>query len=91
MVDLIDGLGLGPREPDNVAEAGNRGGGMSSCLGGWGGGSSRAVLALAIFEELRFQLRLSFRRREDPDDGVSGSVGLDGFVRVSSLEVRVAV
>lgn len=40
---------------------------------------------MLFFEVLLFQPRLSFRRREVPEDGVEGSSGLDALVGVSFL------
>lgn len=85
---VVDGLGLVPREPLQVAEAGNRGGGMSPCFVGCGAGSSVFCGGLrdrlgwdpwpAAFDEARRQpLMLSLRRRDAPDEGVSGSVDVE--------------
>jgi hypothetical protein len=61
---------------------------MPSCFGGWGAYSaSRSVAACEMlrlfFEPDLFQLRLSFRRNEDAEDGVGGSSGLEVPVGVS--------
>lgn len=78
------GLELEPSEPLQVADAGNLGGGISLCLGGCGACSVfETVLCgcgafeawVAALEEARRQpLKLSFLLRDDPDEGVSGSV-----------------
>ena len=91
VVDLTLGLGLGTLwllEVLIVADAGRRGGGMLSCFGGCGGYSDSLSLAacdalMLLFEVLLFQPRLSFRRREVPEDGVEGSSVLDALVGVS--------
>jgi hypothetical protein len=77
-VDLTEGLGLGTTGPIQVADAGSFGGGMLSCFCVCVGYSGpRSVAAYEVFDELLLQLRLSFRRSEDADEGVSGSAGLD--------------
>ena len=61
-----------------MADAGSFGGGMLSCFGGGGAYSeSRSFAAWEMlrlfFEVFLFQLRLSFRRIEELEDGVVGS------------------
>ena len=87
-MDFTEGLGLGTVKLFIVADAGNFGGGMLSCFGGCGAYSeSRSLAAWEIlrlfFEAFLFQLRLSFRRNEDVEDGVVGSSGLEISVGVS--------
>lgn len=87
-VRLVVGVGLKPIAPLQVADAGNRGGGISPCFGGCGAGSSAfwaIFLACAVcegweaaLEDARRQpLKLSFRLNEELEDGVSGSVEVD--------------
>jgi hypothetical protein len=85
---LIDGLGLGTVAVLKlfiVAEAGSLGGGMLSCFGGCGGYSeSRSFAAcerlMLFFEVVLFHPKLSFLRREEVEEGVVGSSGLDNWV-----------
>jgi hypothetical protein len=87
-VRLLAGVGLVPIAPLHVADAGNRGGGMSPCRGGCGAGSSAfwGTLRACWFCEgceaafdgaLRQPLKLSLRLSDEPEDGVSGSVDVD--------------
>ena len=80
--------GLAPVAPLQVADAGNRGGGISPCLGGGGAGSSVFCGIFrtggfcegcdAALEGARRQpLKLNFRLREEPEEGVSGSVEVE--------------
>ena len=62
------GLGLGSSGPFQVAEAGSLGGGMSSCLGGFGGRSASLSAAVCAFEVLRLRVKLNLRRRELPKE-----------------------
>ena len=84
----FEGVGLDPIDPLHVAEAGNLGGGMSLCFGGWGPCSSLFCEGLrdweacetwdaALDEARRQPPRLSFRLSDDPDEGVSGSVDVE--------------
>lgn len=79
-LDFVDGVGLGPLLVEatlfKVAEMGILGGGMESCLTLLWSALSLSWLML-FFEALRFQDKLSFRRRELMDDGVGGSSGLE--------------
>jgi hypothetical protein len=61
---------------------------MLSCFGGGGAYSDPRSFAacemlLLLLEVLRFQPRLSFRRKDDADEGVVGSSGLEISVGVS--------
>lgn len=87
-VRFVAGVGLVPIAPLHVADAGNRGGGISPCLGGCGPDSSGFEGAFracgfcagwdAAFEDARRQpLKLSLRLSEEPEDGVSGSVEVE--------------
>jgi hypothetical protein len=89
-VRFLDGVGLVPVVPLQVADAGNRGGGISPRLGGcgWDVGSSTFWAGFrgcgfcdgcdAAFDDARLQpLMLSLRRRDEPEDGVSGSVEVE--------------
>ena len=105
-VRLVAGLGVELTAPLQVADAGNRGGGIPACLvdcccccccccgcccccccccglasSAFGPGfRTWAVCAGcdAAFDDARLQpLKLSLRRREEPDDGVSGSVEVE--------------
>lgn len=65
-----------------VADAGSFGGGIFSCFGGCGAYSKSRSLAaceilILLFDVFLFQLRLSFRRIEVPEDGVASSSGLE--------------
>lgn len=68
------GLGLGKNGPLHVADAGNLGGGIWSCFGGFGGSS--ASLSAGVLDELRLRVRLNLRRKLFPNDGVVAPVGL---------------
>ena len=68
---------MGKKGPLQVAEAGNLGGGMSSCLGGCGGYSAFRSAKAWVLEELLLRLQLNLRRKEVPNDGVSVSTGLE--------------
>lgn len=87
----LDGVGLVPMDPLHVADAGSFGGGMSQCFGGWGGCSSVfcgglrdwvacEMCCAALEEARRHPPRLSFRLKDDPDVGVSGSVEVESVV-----------
>lgn len=87
-VRLAVGVGLFPSPLVHVADAGSRGGGMSPCLEGCAAGSSGFCIGLracgfcdacvaALEGALRQPLKLSLRRNEEPDDGVSGSVEVE--------------
>jgi hypothetical protein len=81
-VRLLAGVGLVPMAPLQVADAGNRGGSISPCLGGCGSGVGSGfrvcVLCVAAFDDARLQpLKLSLRLKDEPEDGVSGSVEVD--------------
>ena len=87
----LEGVGLVPIDPLHVADAGSLGGGMSLCFGGWGGCSSvfcgglrdweACEMCCAALDEARRQPpRLSFRLKDDPDEGVSGSVEVESEV-----------
>jgi hypothetical protein len=83
-------VGLVPIAPLQVADAGKRGGGIPPCLdtcdcgcdvgssGFWGAflvGCGGCEACVAAFDDARLQPpKLSLRLREEPDDGVSGSV-----------------
>jgi hypothetical protein len=61
---------------------------MLSCFGGAGGYSELLSFAawevlLLPLEVVRFQPRLNFRRKDDPEEGVAGSSGLEISVGVS--------
>jgi hypothetical protein len=84
------GVGLVPSPLVHVADAGNRGGGMSLCFEACGcAGESSALwgalracefweACVAALDGARRQpLRLSLRLSEEPDDGVSGSVDVE--------------
>lgn len=86
-VRFATGVGLVPIAPLQVADAGRRGGGISPCLAGCEpdsvgfSGAFRVggcVACDAAFDGARRQpLRLSLRRREEPEEGVSGSVEVE--------------
>lgn len=77
-VDLTDGLGLVTVLLIR-AEAGIFGGGMLSCFGGCGGWSPAELLLLLLLllDVFLFQLKLSFRRNDVPEEGVMGFSGLE--------------
>jgi len=61
---------------------------MSSCLGGFGGGSASLSAAVCAFELLRFRVKLSFRRIELPIEWVLGSTELPvSMCEASSFDV----
>jgi hypothetical protein len=69
---------------------------MLSCFGGGGGYSdSRSVAAcdrlMLFLEVVLFQLRLSFLRKDEPDEGVPGSSGLECCVGVSVFAALLIV
>lgn len=77
-----------------MADAGNFGGGILSCFGGAGAYSEPLSVAacemlLLPFDVLLFQLRLNLRRKDDAEEGVVGSSGLEISVGVSVLEILV--
>jgi hypothetical protein len=85
------GVGLAPIAPLQVADAGSRGGGISPCLGGCDPaslGNSGAFRAggcctawdAALDGARRQPLKLSLRRSEEPEEGVSGSVDAESEV-----------
>jgi hypothetical protein len=89
-VRLLTGIGLVPIAPLQVADAGNRGGSISPCLGGCGNGMGSSAFwpgfrfcgfwdgCDAAFDDARLQpLKLSLRLNDEPEDGVSGSVEVD--------------
>lgn len=64
-----------------------------SCFGGCGAYSDPRSFAacemlILLLDVLRFQPRLNFRRRDDADEGVVGSSGLEISVGVSVFVVR---
>lgn len=97
VVDFTEGLGLGTVKLLRlfiVADTGNRGGGILSCFGGWGGYSDPLSFAacetlILLFEVLLFHPRLNFRRKEVAEDGVVGSSGLDISGGVSIFDAFV--
>jgi hypothetical protein len=92
---------VGLKFPFQVAEAGNLGGGISFCfearlassfslsLSAFSALSASALARWEAFEELRFQLRLSFRRSDVVEAGVLGSSEVD--VRVDAASRFVAI
>jgi hypothetical protein len=89
-VRLLAGVGLVPMAPLQVADAGSRGGSISPCLGGCGCAVGSSIFwpgfrtcgtcdgCDAAFDDARLQpLKLSLRLRDEPEEGVSGSVEVE--------------